>query len=99
MFITPACLYRGRILNKFIGKTVLVKDGNVDGALRVLNRIMGQEGLFDKYRRTRSYEKPFQVRRRVSWQMCKAIYDEDMERKIKFVMRRNRANPNPAHIM
>lgn len=86
------------MLNRFIAKTVIVRDGDVDGAIRVLNRIMGSEGLFDIYRRTRYYEKPFNTRRRVSWQMCKAIYDEDMERKIRFVSRKNRVNPNPAHI-
>lgn len=87
------------MVNKFIGKTVIVKDGNVDASLRVLNRIMGSEGLFDIYRRTRTYEKPFNTRRRVSWQMCKAIYDEDMDRKIKFITRKNRINPNPAYIL
>ncbi|KAH9389749.1 28S ribosomal protein S21, mitochondrial [Tyrophagus putrescentiae] len=97
MFLTQVCC--GKVVNKFIGKTVIVKDGNVDGALRVINRIMGSEGLFDIYRRTRTYEKPFNTRRRVSWQMCKAIYDEDMERKIKFVTRKNRINPNPAYIL
>lgn len=96
--MTNICLNRSRMLNRFIAKTVIVRDGDVDGAIRVLNRIMGSEGLFDIYRRTRYYEKPFNTRRRVSWQMCKAIYDEDMERKIRFVSRKNRVNPNPAHI-
>lgn len=98
MFTTPACLYRAKMVHKFVARTVIVKDNNVEGALRVLNRIMGSEGLFDIYRRTRSYEKPFNTRRRVNWQMCKAIYDEDMDRKIKFVMPKNRANPNRSFI-
>jgi len=87
------------MLNKYIARTVIVKDGDVDGAVRVINRIMGSEGLFDIYRRTRTYEKPFQVRRRVSWQMCKAIYDEDMDRKIRFVSRKNRHSLNPSYIL
>ncbi|UXI14627.1 WW domain-containing adapter protein with coiled-coil [Sarcoptes scabiei] len=98
MFLSSICFSRSRMLNKFIGKTVIVKNGDVDGAMRVLNRIMGSEDLFNIYRRTRYYEKPFNTRRRISWQICKAIYDEDMNRKIKFVSRKNRINPNPAFI-
>ncbi|XP_054153587.1 28S ribosomal protein S21, mitochondrial-like [Oppia nitens] len=75
---------------KFIGRTVLVRNGDLDGALRVVNKIMGNERLFDIYRRTRTYEKPWNTRRRVNWELCKSIYNEDMDRKIKFVMRTNR---------
>jgi len=78
---------------RFIARTVIIKDGNVDGAFRVLNRIMGNEGLFAQYRRTRTYEKPFNVRRRLSWEITKAIYDEDMDRKIRLIMRKNRVDP------
>ncbi len=98
MYLTSILMKRTILVEKFIGKTVIVKDGDVDGAMRVLNRIMGSEGLFDIYRRTRSYEKPWNTRRRVNWTLCKAIYDEDMDRKIKFVMRKNRVDPNPAMI-
>lgn len=79
---------------RFISRTVLVQNKDVDAACRVLNRIMGKEGMFDQFRRTRYYEKPFLVRRRVNYQICKAIYDEDMSRKINFVMRTNRTNPH-----
>lgn len=100
MYLTRICLSpHSAMVHRFIAKTVIVKNGNVDGALRVLNRIMGSEGLFDIYRRSRYYEKPFSTRRRVSWEICKSIYDEDMERKIKFVMRKNRTDPNPAFVM
>lgn len=78
---------------KFIARTVMVQDNNVEEACRVVNRIMGSEGWFDQYRRTRRYEKPFQARRRVNFEKCKAIYNEDMNRKIQFVMRTNRLNP------
>lgn len=47
---------------KFIARTVLVQNNNVEEACRVLNRILGKEEIFDQYRRTRYYEKPFQVR-------------------------------------
>ncbi|XP_050439424.1 28S ribosomal protein S21, mitochondrial [Adelges cooleyi] len=80
---------------KFISRTVLVRNGNVDEACRILNRIMGSEGFLDQYRRTRYYEKPTQMRRRVNFEKCKAIYNEDMDRKIKFVLRKNRPEPFP----
>lgn len=46
---------------KFIARTVFVKDNNIEEACRVLNRILGKEELLDQWRRTRYYEKPFQV--------------------------------------
>lgn len=80
---------------KFIARTVLVQNNNVEEACRVLNRILGKEEIFDQFRRTRYYEKPFQTRRRVNFETCKAIYNEDMNRKIQFVLRKNRVDPFP----
>ncbi|CAG0889027.1 unnamed protein product [Darwinula stevensoni] len=80
---------------RFLARTVLVRNGEVDEACRVLNRILGSEGLFDQYRRTRRYEKPSQFRRRINYERAKAIYDEDMTRKIQFLMRKNREDPYP----
>ncbi|XP_015592501.1 28S ribosomal protein S21, mitochondrial [Cephus cinctus] len=79
----------------FISRTVLVQNNNVENAFRILNRILGQEEILDQYRRTRYYEKPTQVRRRINYERCKAIYDEDMSRKIKFILRKNRVDPFP----
>lgn len=47
---------------KFLARTVLVQNNNVEDACRVLNRILGKEGILDDWRRTRFYEKPYQVR-------------------------------------
>uniref|UniRef100_A0A6B2EB32 Putative mitochondrial ribosomal protein s21 n=1 Tax=Phlebotomus kandelakii TaxID=1109342 RepID=A0A6B2EB32_9DIPT len=80
---------------KFLARTVLVQNSNVDDACRVLNRILGKEGIFDQFRRTRFYEKPYQTRRRVNFEKCKSIYNEDMDRKIQFVLRKNRTEPFP----
>ncbi|XP_014296909.1 28S ribosomal protein S21, mitochondrial [Microplitis demolitor] len=79
----------------FIARTVLIKDNNIDGPFRLLNRILGREEIFDQYRRTRYYEKPTQVRRRINYERCKSIYDEDMNRKIQFLLRKNRVDPFP----
>ena len=70
-----------------------MQNGMVEEAFKALNRIMGAEGLLDLWRRTRSYEKPCDARRRLNWEKSKAIYDEDMRRKINFVMRANREDP------
>ncbi|XP_065367522.1 small ribosomal subunit protein bS21m [Calliphora vicina] len=80
---------------KFLARTVLVQNNNVEEACRLMNRILGKEEIFDQFRRTRFYEKPYQVRRRVNFEKCKAIYNEDMNRKIQFVLRKNRVEPFP----
>ncbi|XP_054270588.1 28S ribosomal protein S21, mitochondrial-like [Macrosteles quadrilineatus] len=77
----------------FVARTVLVRNGNVDEAVSLLNRVLGREGIFDQWRHTRYFEKPCQTRRRVNYMRCKSIYNEDMDRKIKFVMRKNRVEP------
>ncbi|XP_044004364.1 28S ribosomal protein S21, mitochondrial-like [Aphidius gifuensis] len=81
----------------FISRTVLVKNGNVDAAFRVLNRIMGREGFLEQWRRCRFYEKPPQVRRRVNYEKCKSYYNEDMHRYIQFTMRTNRVDAFPGN--
>lgn len=81
----------------FISRTIFVKNNDVEHACRVLNRILGREEILDQYRRTRYYEKPTQVRRRINYERCKAIYDEDMDRRIKFLLRKNRLEPFPGN--
>lgn len=48
----------------FIARTVLVHNNDVEAACRILNRILGKEDILDQFRRTRYYEKPFQVIKR-----------------------------------
>lgn len=45
----------------FIARTVFVKNNDVEGACRIVNRILGKDGILEQYRLTRYYEKPFQV--------------------------------------
>lgn len=80
---------------KFISRTLLVRNGDVDEAVRLVNKLMGKEGFFDQYRRTRYYEKPCQYRLRINYEKCKSLYDEDMARKIQFILRKNRTDPFP----
>ena len=71
----------------------MVKENDVDSALKVINRLMGKEGMFDIYRLNQYYEKPFRTRRRENYEKARAIYNEDMERKVQFIMRKNRVDP------
>jgi small subunit ribosomal protein S21 len=75
----------------------IVRNGNVDEAVRVLTSIMGKEGWFDQWRRTRYYEKPTRFRARINYEIAKSLYDEDMTRKIKFILRKNRVDPFPGY--
>lgn len=59
------------------------------------NRILRSEKFFNDVRRHERYEKPTQQRRRVSYERCSRIYNSEMQRKIEFVMRKNRPNPFP----
>lgn len=60
---------------KFIARTVFVQNNNIEEACRVLNRILGKEEILDQWRRTRYYEKPFQVGfRPQNFNICNHIY-------------------------
>lgn len=74
-------------------RTIIVKNNQLSEAYRVFNKLLAADDIFGKHRRTRYCEKPFNTRRRKSYEICKAIYDEDMSRKIKFVLRKNREDP------
>lgn len=79
----------------FISRTVLVKDGDVQGACRIVNRLMGKEGLLDQWRKTRYFERPTHRKRRVNFEKAKDIYNEDMARRIEFTLKKNRVDPYP----
>jgi small subunit ribosomal protein S21 len=49
---------------KFYGKTVIVKDGNVEKALRKFKKKVMDSGLLQDLRDRETYEKPTTVRKR-----------------------------------
>ena len=49
---------------KLYGRTVLVKDGNVDKALRKFKKKITESGLLDELRSRETYEKPTTERKR-----------------------------------
>jgi small subunit ribosomal protein S21 len=80
---------------RFLARTVLVQDSNVDLALKNLNRILTNEKILETARRWERYEKPYQRRNRLSFEKCMSVYNSEMDRKIKFLVRKNRENPLP----
>lgn len=79
--------------NRWFWRTILVKDGKLAEAYRQFNKMLTHDEIFAKHRRTRYCEKPFNYRRRKCYEVSKAIYDEDMSRKIRLIMRQDREDP------
>ncbi len=80
---------------RFIARTVLVEGNKVDEALRSLGKILSQDKIVQTAKRWETYEKPYQRRNRQSFEKCMEIYSNEMDRKIKFILRKNRENPYP----
>ncbi|CAD5212053.1 unnamed protein product [Bursaphelenchus okinawaensis] len=83
---------------KFTTKTVMVENNDVDEAFTLLNRLMEKEGLMKIIRNTQYYIKPCQQRKQLSIDASQAIVREDMNRKMKFLMRKNRVDAYPGQI-
>ncbi|NXX07613.1 small ribosomal subunit protein bS21m [Larus michahellis] len=78
---------------RFLGRTVMVQNGNVEAAYGALNRILSQDGLVEVVRRQRYYEKPCRRRQRLAYEACRRVYNAEMARKIAFLARGNRQDP------
>lgn len=59
---------------------------------------MNAEGLLDIMRKTRYYRKPFMQRNELSREISRAIVKEDMDNKIRFLMRKNRMDAFPGQM-
>ncbi|CAO2604367.1 28S ribosomal protein S21, mitochondrial [Lemmus lemmus] len=77
---------------KFIVRTVMVQEENVEGAYRTLNRILTTDGLIEVIKQGRFYEKPC-YHQRESYETCLRNYNMEMAQKINFLMRKNLADP------
>ncbi|NXI41976.1 RT21 protein, partial [Galbula dea] len=78
---------------RFLARTVMVQNSNVEAAYSALNRILTQDGLVDAIRRGRYYEKPCRKRQRLAYECCRRVYNSEMARKISFLARTNRPDP------
>ena len=63
--------------------------------MSVLNGIMIQEGLFQRWSGTRRYEKPTQARSRINYEKCKAVYNEVNKKSNDFCL----INYNPENML
>ncbi|PIO60159.1 hypothetical protein TELCIR_18348 [Teladorsagia circumcincta] len=73
---------------------------DVDAAVCCQNvlRLMDAEGLLKIIRRTQFYQKPWMQRKQLSVEASCAIFNEDMTRKMQFLMRKNRPDAHPGQI-
>ncbi|XP_066577123.1 small ribosomal subunit protein bS21m [Amia ocellicauda] len=78
---------------RFVARTVMVHNGNVEAAHRTLNRILSTDGVIEEVRRRRYYEKPCRRRQRENYEDCRRIYNSEMSRKLAFVGRTQRTDP------
>ncbi|KAH9499979.1 28S ribosomal protein S21, mitochondrial [Bulinus truncatus] len=78
---------------RFLARTVLVANNQIEPAYNILDRILKREKFFIEVKRKERFEKPFLTRSRLAYERCRRIYDSEMKRKIAFVMRKNRPDP------
>ncbi|XP_006273356.1 small ribosomal subunit protein bS21m [Alligator mississippiensis] len=78
---------------KFIARTVMVQNKDVEAAYRSLNKILTIDRVIDEAKQRRYYEKPCRKRQRETYETCRRIYSSEMARKISFLMRKNRPDP------
>ncbi|ELW71388.1 28S ribosomal protein S21, mitochondrial [Tupaia chinensis] len=78
---------------KFIARTVMVQEGNVEGTYRTLNRILTMDGLTEDIKRRRYCENPCRRWQRESYETCRRISNMEMAHKINFLMQKNRTDP------
>ncbi|KAL2079953.1 hypothetical protein ACEWY4_023746 [Coilia grayii] len=78
---------------RFVARTVMVQDGNVDAAYKSLNRVLSVDGILETVKRKRYYEKPCRQRQRENYENCKRIYHTEMARRIAFLSKANRQDP------
>ena len=80
---------------RFLARTILVENNQLDRSLKTLNKILSTEKVIDAAKRFERYERPYQRRNRLSFEKCMEIYSSEIDRKIRFVVRKNRENPCP----
>nr|CUU00461.1 hypothetical transcript [Hymenolepis microstoma] len=78
---------------RFLRKTVIVKENDITSAFGALNKILRNDRVVNTIKAQEYYEKPTRMRRRVMYERCKRVYDNEMSRKINFVMKADRPDP------
>ena len=78
---------------RFLMRTVLVDNKGVNTAIERLQAILSEDMITKRAKLQESYERVSQMRNRLSHERCKRIYTREMNRKVEFVLRKNRFNP------
>ncbi|NP_001153310.2 small ribosomal subunit protein bS21m [Danio rerio] len=78
---------------RFVSRTVMVQNGNVDLAYGFLNRVLSTDGIIESVKRRRYFEKPCRKQIRKNYENCKRIYNTEMSRKIGFIAKAQREDP------
>ncbi|XP_064235333.1 small ribosomal subunit protein bS21m-like [Aotus nancymaae] len=74
---------------KFLARTVMVQEGNMESAYRTLNRNLTMDGFIEDIKHRRYYEKPCLLQQRESYERCRRIYNMEVAHKINFLMQKN----------
>ncbi|KAI6190659.1 Mitochondrial Ribosomal Protein, Small [Aphelenchoides bicaudatus] len=83
---------------KFLTKTIMVENNDVDHAFQLLNKMMEREGLLKIIRDTVRFQKQYVQRHNMAMEASRAIIREDLNRKIKFLSRKNRVDAYPGQM-
>uniref|UniRef100_A0A0N4ZRN9 28S ribosomal protein S21, mitochondrial n=1 Tax=Parastrongyloides trichosuri TaxID=131310 RepID=A0A0N4ZRN9_PARTI len=83
---------------RWMNRTILVRNNDVESSFQLLNRLMESEGMIKIIRNSQYYQKPYMQRKQMSLAASKAIFNEDMKLKIDFLMRKNRIDAYPGQM-
>lgn len=75
--------------HRFLARTIMAENG-ATAALRSLQRVLLDENVIRDIRLKRHYEKPTVKRRRVKYESALRLYNSEMDRKVDFVMAKQR---------
>ncbi|XP_052797883.1 28S ribosomal protein S21, mitochondrial-like [Mya arenaria] len=80
---------------RFLTRTVLVKNNDIDKSYNLLQGALNNDGVMKEERDRRRFIRPTEMRKQLSYDRCKRIYNSEMNRKLKFLMCKNRVDPCP----
>ena len=78
---------------RFLMRTVLVDSKGLETAIQRLDMILKEDLILKRVKEQSHSEKPSATRNRVNLERSKRIYTREMNRKVSFVMRKNRFDP------
>ncbi|XP_041044385.1 28S ribosomal protein S21, mitochondrial-like [Carcharodon carcharias] len=77
----------------FVSRTVMVQGGNVEMVFQALTRILTTDRIIEEAKSKGYYEKPCRKGIYKHYENCRRIYNNEMARKLAFLVRKNRQDP------